>query len=415
MKLEVLTIGTELLLGYTVDTNAAELGRALAAAGVEITRHTTVADRPEAIRAGVAEALDRAGFVITTGGLGPTRDDMTKTVVAELFGKRLVLDERLLASIQARFDRMGRPMPDINRTQAEVPEGAVILPNARGTAPGLWVEDAGGRVVVLLPGVPREMRGLLVEEVLPRIVARQGGARRVVLSRTVRTTGVSESALAERVGPIEPDIAPLTLAYLPSVEGVDLRVTAWGLELTDAESRLAAVVARLEAAVGEHAYGEDDADLAAVLLEALRKGRHRLAVAESCTGGMVGERVTNIPGASDTFIGGVVAYADVIKTAALKVPLETLEAYGAVSEETVRAMAEGAQRLFSADCTIAVTGIAGPGGGTPEKPVGTVWLAARVHTTTRALKRVLPGDRDDVRRRAAQASLDLLRRLLAET
>ena len=415
MKLEVLTIGTELLLGYTVDTNAAELGRALAAAGVEITRHTTVADRPEAIRAGVAEALDRAGFVITTGGLGPTRDDMTKTVVAELFGKRLVLDERLLASIQARFDRMGRPMPDINRTQAEVPEGAVILPNARGTAPGLWVEDAGGRVVVLLPGVPREMRGLLVEEVLPRIVARQGGAPRVVLSRTVRTTGVSESALAERVGPIEPDIAPLTLAYLPSVEGVDLRVTAWGLELTDAESRLAAVVARLEAAVGEHAYGEDDADLAAVLLEALRKGRHRLAVAESCTGGMVGERVTNIPGASDTFIGGVVAYADVIKTAALKVPLETLEAYGAVSEETVRAMAEGAQRLFSADCTIAVTGIAGPGGGTPEKPVGTVWLAARVHTTTRALKRVLPGDRDDVRRRAAQAGLDLLRRLLAET
>ena len=415
MKLEVLTIGTELLLGYTVDTNAAELGRALAAAGVEITRHTTVADRPEAIRAGVAEALDRAGFVITTGGLGPTRDDMTKTVVAELFGKRLVLDERLLASIQARFDRMGRPMPDINRTQAEVPEGAVILPNARGTAPGLWVEDAGGRVVVLLPGVPREMRGLLVEEVLPRIVARQGGARRVVLSRTVRTTGVSESALAERVGPIEPDIAPLTLAYLPSVEGVDLRVTAWGLELTDAESRLAAVVARLEAAVGEHAYGEDDADLAAVLLEALRKGRHRLAVAESCTGGIVGERVTNIPGASDTFIGGVVAYADVIKTAALKVPLETLGAYGAVSEETVRAMAEGAQRLFSADCTIAVTGIAGPGGGTPEKPVGTVWLAARVHTTTRALKRVLPGDRDDVRRRAAQAGLDLLRRLLAET
>jgi len=414
VKLEVLTIGTELLLGYTVDTNAAELGRALAAAGAEITRRTTVADRPEAIRAGVAEALDRAGFVITTGGLGPTRDDMTKTVVAELFGKRLVLDERLLAGIQARFDRLGRTMPAINRTQAEVPEGAVILPNARGTAPGLWVEDAGGRVVVLLPGVPREMRGLLVEEVLPRIVARQGGERRVVLSRTVRTTGVSESALAERVGPIEPDIAPLTLAYLPSVQGVDLRVTAWGLELKDAEARIADVVRRLKAAVGEHGYGEEDADLAAVLLEALRTGRHRLAVAESCTGGMVGERITNIPGASDTFIGGVVAYADVIKTAALKVPLETLEAYGAVSEEAVRAMAEGAQRLFSADCTIAVTGIAGPGGGTPTKPVGTVWLAARVHTATRVLQRVLPGDRDEVRRRAAQAGLDLLRRLLAE-
>jgi len=415
VKLEVLTIGTELLLGYTVDTNAAELGRALAAAGAEITRRTTVPDRPEAIRAGVVEALERTGFVIATGGLGPTRDDMTKTVVAELLDKRLVLDARVLASIEARFQRMGRSMPAINRTQAEIPEGATILPNPRGTAPGLWVEDARGRIVVLLPGVPREMRGLLVEEVLPRLVARQGGSRRVVLSRTVRTTGVSESALAERVGPIEPEIVPLTLAYLPSVEGVDLRVTAWGLEPRDADARLAAVIQRLKAAVGEHGYGEDEADLAAVLLDALRTGRHRLAVAESCTGGMIGERITNIPGASDTFIGGVVAYADVIKTAALKVPLETLEAYGAVSEATVRAMAEGAQRLFSADCTIAVTGIAGPGGGTSEKPVGTVWLAARKHTTTRVLTRVLPGDRDDVRRRAAQAGLDLLRRLLAET
>src|SRR2546421_4338203 len=257
------------------------------------------------------------------------------------------------------------------------------------------------------------MRGVLVEEVLPRIVARQGGARRVVLSRTVRTTGVSESAQAERVGPIEPEIAPLTLAYLPSVEGVDLRVTAWGLGARDAEARLAAVVERLRAAVGEHRYGEDAADLAAVVLDALRSGRHRLGVAQSCTGGMIAQRVTNIPGASATFIGGVVAYADVIKTAALKVPLETLQAHGSVSEETVRAMAEGAQRLFSTEASIAVTGIAGPGGGTPEKPVGTVWLAARVHTDTRAVKRGFPGGRAEVRQRAAQAALDLLRRLLA--
>ena len=415
MNLEVLTIGTELLLGLTVDTNAAELGRALAAAGAEVTRRTTVADRPEAIRAVVAEALDRAGFVITTGGLGPTRDDMTKTVVADLLGKRLVVDERLLAGLEARFKKLGRPMPPLNRTQAEVPEGALVLANPRGTAPGLWVEDARGRVIVLLPGVPREMRGLLVEEVLPRLVARQGNDRRVVLSRTLRTTGIAESALAERVGAIDPEILPLTLAYLPSVDGVDLRVTAWGLESRDAEARLAAVVERLRAAAGDHGYGEDGADLAAVVLDALRSGRHRLGVAESCTGGMVAERVTNVPGASDRFIGGVVAYADVVKTAALKVPIETLEAHGAVSEETVRAMAEGAQRLFSADCTIAVTGIAGPGGGTPDKPVGTVWLAARVHTVTRAVKRVFPGDRDEIRRRAAQAALDLLRRLLAES
>jgi nicotinamide-nucleotide amidase len=414
VKLEVLTIGTELLLGHTVDTNAAELGRALAAAGAEITRHTTVADRPEAIRAAVAEALERTGFVITTGGLGPTRDDMTKTVIAELLARPLALDERLLASIRARFDRMNRPMPASNRTQAEIPAGATILPNPRGTAPGLWMEDDRGRVAVLLPGVPREMRGLLVEELLPRLVERQGSARGVVQSRTVRTTGIAESALAERVGAIESEIAPLTLAYLPSAEGVDLRVTAWGLEPREAAGRLTAVVERLTAAVGEHGYGTDEADLAGVVLDRLRLGRHRLGVAESCTGGLVAERITNIPGSSDTFIGGVVAYADVIKTAALKVPLETLEAHGAVSEETVRAMAEGAQRLFSADCAIAVTGIAGPGGGTPEKPVGTVWLATRVHTTTRAVKRVLPGDRREIRARAAQAGLDLLRRLLAE-
>jgi nicotinamide-nucleotide amidase len=226
---------------------------------------------------------------------------------------------------------------------------------------------------------------------------------------------VAESALAERIGPIEPEIAPLTLAYLPSVDGVDMRVTAWGLAPAEAEARLAAVVTRLTAAAAEHGYGEDATDLAAVVLDQLRQGRHRLAVAESCTGGMVAERITNIPGASDTFIGGVVAYADVIKTAALKVPLEILEAHGAVSEETVRAMVEGAQRLFSADCTIAVTGIAGPAGGTPSKPVGMVWLAARVGTTTRAVQRMLPGDRDEIRRRAAQAGLDLLRRLLAGT
>ncbi len=417
MKLEIVTIGTELLLGHTVDSNAAELGRALAAAGAEITRRTTVADRPDAIRAAVAEALERTAFVVTTGGLGPTRDDMTKGVVAELFGKRLVLDQGLLASIEARFKRLGRPMPAVNRTQAEVPEGASVLPNPRGTAPGLWLEDGRGRVAVLLPGVPREMRGLLVEEVLPRIARRVaaggGGRSRVVLSRTVRTTGVSESALAERIGPIEAEIGPLTLAYLPSTDGVDLRLTAWSLEQGDAETRLATAATRLRALVGEHWYGEDGVDLAAVVLDALRKGRQRLGVAESCTGGLVAKRITDVPGASDTFIGGVVAYADVIKTAALKVPLETLQAHGAVSEETVRAMAEGAQRLFSAEASIAVTGIAGPGGGTPEKPVGTVWLAARVHTDTRAVKRVFPGDRDEIRLRSAQASLDLLRRLLA--
>lgn len=418
MKLEIVTIGTELVLGFAVDSNAAELGRALAAIGGEITRRTTVTDRPDAIRAAVADALDRTGCVITTGGLGPTRDDLTKTVVAELLGKRLVLDDVVLRALEARFRRLGRwPMPDSNRNQALVPEGATVLSNPRGTAPGLWVEDERGRVVILLPGVPTEMRGLLAEEVVPRLLEREGQvtAPRVVRSRVLRTTGIPESALAERIGPIEDEIASpsLTLAYLPSMDGVDLRLTAWSLEPAEADARLASAATRLERTLGEHYYGDGDTDLAAVVLDALRQGRRRLGVAESCTGGMIAARLTAIPGASDTFVGGVVAYADAVKTAALGVPATDLETHGAVSEETVRAMAVGAQQMFAADCAIAVTGIAGPGGGSPEKPVGTVWLAARVDARTRALNRVFPGERDEIRRRASQAALDLLRRLLA--
>ena len=411
MKLEVVTIGTELLLGQIVDTNAAELGRALAGAGAEVVRHMSVADRPEAIRAAVAEALERTGFVITTGGLGPTRDDMTKREVAALLGKPLELDREVLGALEERFRRLGRPMPAINRTQAEVPAGATVLPNPRGTAPGLWIEERG-KVVVMLPGIPSEMRGLLAEEVLPRLARRAAGT--VVRSHTVRTTGIAESALAERVGAIEEEIAPLTLAYLPSTEGVDLRVTAWGLREDDAERRLTSAANRLHERAAEHAYGEDRADLAAVLLEQLRGRQARLVVAESCTGGVLSGRITAVPGASQVFLGGVVAYDNVVKSGMLDVAPEMLERHGAVSEEVVRAMVMGVQRQFAVAAALAITGIAGPSGGTPEKPIGTIWLAARYGSDERALKRVFPGDRGEIRARAAQAALDLLRRLLPE-
>jgi len=412
VKLEVVTIGTELLLGLTPDTNAAELGRALAAAGIEVVRHSSVGDRPEAIRAAVAEALDRTGFVITTGGLGPTSDDMTKHAVAALFGKPLQLNEDVLRSLEERFRHLGRPMAATNRTQAEVPEGATVLPNPRGTAPGLWVEERE-RVVVMLPGVPSEMRGLLAEEVLPRLAARASGM--VVRSRTVRTTGIAESALAERVGAIEDDIAPLTLAYLPSVDGVDLRVTAWTIPEAEAERRLAATVAVLRERAAEHCYGEDGTDLAGVVLQQLRSRKTRLAVAESCTGGLLGGRITAIPGSSEVFAGGIVAYDDAVKRGMLDVSAALLKPHGAVSEEVVRAMVAGALRRFGVGAGLAVTGIAGPSGGTPEKPVGTVWLAAAFGQETRALKRIFPGDRAEIRARAAQAALDLLRRLIGET
>ena len=411
MKLEVVTIGTELLLGLTPDTNAAELARALAAAGVEVVRHSSVADRPEAIRAAVAEALARTGFVITTGGLGPTRDDMTKHAVAEVFGKPLQLNEAVLRSLEERFRRLGRAMPAINRSQAEVPNGATVLPNPRGTAPGLWIEDHG-RVVVMLPGVPSEMRGLLAEEVLPRLAARGSGM--VIRSRTVRTTGIAESALAERVGAIEDDIAPLTLAYLPSTDGVDLRVTAWQLPEDEVERRSDAIVSQLRERAGEYFYGEDGTDLAAMVLQLLRARKKKLAVAESCTGGLLGGRITAIPGSSDVFAGGIVAYDDAVKRQMLDVPASLLDTYGAVSEDVARAMATGARHRFGVDAGLAVTGIAGPSGGSPEKPVGTVCLAAAFGRETRALKRIFPGDRAEIRARAAQAALDLMRRLIDE-
>ena len=386
MNVEVVTVGTELVLGQVVDGNAAELGRALAAAGWRVTRRTSVADEPDAIRAVVRDALTRVTVVITTGGLGPTRDDATKHAIATLFGRRLQTDAAVMAWLEERARRLGRwPMAASNLTQAEVPEGATVLPNPRGTAPGLWVED-GGRVVILPPGVPREMRGLLHEEVLPRLAAR-GGAAAPIRSRTVRLTGIAESTIADRVGPLEAELAPLTLAYLPSEAGVDLRLTAWGLPAEEAEARLAAGAARLRVEAGDRCYGEDDADLAAVVLDLLRTRGATLAVAESCTGGLLGARVTAVPGASGVFVGGVVAYADAVKTAQLGVPADLIRDQGAVSEAVALAMAEGAARVFGARAALGVTGIAGPSGGTAEKPVGTVCLAARIDQRARALSR----------------------------
>jgi nicotinamide-nucleotide amidase len=260
------------------------------------------------------------------------------------------------------------------------------------------------------------MRGLLVEQVLPRLVARarSRAAPVVVRSRTLRTTGIPESALAERIAAIEDELGVLTLAYLPSTAGVDLRLTAWELAPEEADRLLERAVERLKRELGHRCYGEESADLAGVVLALLRARGARLAVAESCTGGLLGARLTAIPGASDTFVGGAIAYADAVKTALLDVSQATLDQHGAVSEPTVRAMAEGATRTFGTDCALAVTGIAGPAGGTPEKPVGCVWLAARCGGETRTVQRQFLGERDEIRARSAQAALDLLRLALLE-
>lgn len=414
MDVELVTVGAELLLGFTVDTNAAELALGLAAAGARVTRRTSVPDEEAAIESAVGDALGRTRFVIVTGGLGPTRDDVTKRAVARLFQAPLELDQACLEALQRRFAELGRsPMPAANRSQAEIPRGATILANRWGTAPGLWLEGGPG-VAILLPGVPREMRKLLEHEVIPRIEGRGTGdeGRVVVRSLTVRTTGVAESALAERIGELEDDFAPVTLSYQPSVAGVDLRLTVGGLASGKADEALRAAADRLGARLGGDVYGENDTDLAGVVLESLRARGFRLAVAESCTGGLLGERITAIPGSSAVFVGGVIAYANEIKVAALGVPDQLLQAHGAVSEPVVRAMAEGAAGRFGVEAALAITGIAGPGGGTPEKPVGTVWLAARLPGRTEAVTRRMLGGRREIRARSAQAALNLLRRML---
>jgi nicotinamide-nucleotide amidase len=371
-----------------------------------------VGDDGERIRRAVQEALQRTGFVITTGGLGPTRDDITKKVVADLFGVPLVLNEEWLEAVRRRFEALGRTMPPSNRCQAEVPRGATVLANKWGTAPGLWLEGRPG-TVVMLPGVPYEMKMLVEHEVIPKL--QEKGNRkegRVIRSLTLRTTGIGESALAEQVTGVEDRIAPVTLAYLPSVEGVDLRLTAWNLPAPRTQEALEHAAAELRPAIAANWYGDDDTDLAAVVLDLLRSRGEQLAVAESCTGGMLGERITSVPGSSAAFVGGVISYADRVKTVELDVPETMLMAHGAVSEPVVEAMARGAARKFAVAAALAITGIAGPDGGTPEKPVGTVWYAAALKGQVRTLGRRFLGGRQEVRARSVQAALDLLRVML---
>ncbi len=420
MNIEIVTIGTELLLGYTLDSNGAEIARALGEHGVRVVRRTSVGDRGPEIGDAVRDALARTGAVLTTGGLGPTRDDVSKRAVAELLGVPLRFDDSVWKALVARFAKLGRVPVASNRVQAEVPEGAVVLPNRWGTAPGLWLDsdklgrrDGARGLVIMLPGVPREMRNLLQHEVIPRLAEADSGT--VVRSLTVRTTGIPESTLAERLGEIESEIVPLTLAYLPGEEGVDLRLTAWALASDDAERRLRSAADLLHARAREHIYGEGDTDLAALVLEAARSKRLHIAAAESCTGGLLAKRLTDTPGSSDVFRGGVVVYDNDLKTSLLDVPLELIERHGAVSEEVARAMAVGALARLDAELAVAVTGIAGPGGGTPEKPVGTVWFATAVGEDVAAVRSVVPGSRSEIRARAAQAALYLLLRRLRQS
>lgn len=413
MKIEVVTIGDELLLGYTIDTNAAHLARTLAAEGVEIVRRTTCGDTAESIASAVRDALDRTGAVITTGGLGPTSDDLTKPSIAALFGREMVLDDAHLAWMEERWrTRFQRPMPASNRQQAMLPTGARKLTNNHGSAPGIWLEDDRGRWVAMLPGVPREMRGMLADTLLPLVRERAGGGGRVVRSLTLRTTGIGESAIADLISTLDVGVGDVGLSYLPNANGTDLRLTVRDALPADADARLTIAAGRLRRIVGDWVYGEDGIDLAAVVIDLCRVRGLSVAVAESCTGGLLGARLTDIPGSSSVVQGGVIAYSYELKSSLLGVPADLLATDGAVSESVVRAMATGGRVATGADAVMAITGIAGPGGGMERKPVGTVWIAVDLRGEVEARRFMMIGDRAEVRQRSAQAALDMLRRRL---
>jgi nicotinamide-nucleotide amidase len=415
-EVELVTIGDELLLGFTIDTNGAYLSRKLAEQGIAVARRTAVGDTVEAIKGAVGEALERTHAVITTGGLGPTSDDLTRDAVAEVFGVLLKTDEEHLEWMRARWKkRFGRDMPISNRRQAMIPDGARKLENKHGSAPGVLIEDHRG-FVVMLPGVPRELQGMTEDTLLPLLHEMGAGTGgETIKSKQLRTTGVAESLLQDKLSAVETRLIDVSLAYLPGIDGVDLRLTARGRDPVSVSETLAKAAGAIRHEVGESVYADDTDDLARVLIALCRSRSYKIAVAESCTGGMLGARITAIPGSSDVFLGGVIAYADEVKVRELDVPREDLTVHGAVSEEVVRHMALGARKRFGADIALAITGVAGPGGGTDQKPVGLVWICASIGDRVEARKIQSWGDRQEIRYRAAQAVMELARRLLSQT
>jgi nicotinamide-nucleotide amidase len=406
VRIEIITVGDELLLGHTIDTNGPHLGRALATLGVEVVRRTAVGDDAASISDAIAVALQRADGVITTGGLGPTSDDRTKPAVAELFGRAMELHQPTLDALHARWTARGLPgeLPSANRQQALIPSGAAILDNRHGSAPGIWIENARGQWVAMLPGVPREMRGMAADTLLPRIAERVGADPPVIRSRLLRTTGTPESRIADALGALRLEPA-MSLAYLPGWEGVDLRLTSRGLPSPSADGALATAAAALRDLLGPIVYAEGEDDLADVVVAALRSRGWTIGVAESCTGGLLGARLTAKAGASDVVRGGVIAYDNAVKHALLGVPTELIAAHGAVSTEVAAAMAQGARAAAGADVGVGITGIAGPGGATADKPVGLVCIAVATPDGVQADAGNYIGDRDEIRRRATQAAL----------
>ena len=401
MRIELINTGSELLLGFTVNTHANYLARQLSDRGLRLSRQTTVADDRAEMRAAVATALARCDILLITGGLGPTSDDFTRDVVADLLGRALRRDETVVAAITERYRARGFALRDQILVQAQVPVGAQVLPNAHGTAPGLLLRH-GEKLICLLPGPPRELYPMFEQQVLPLLPA--GAA---LDCRVFKVACLGESVIEQLVAPALADLPDLELGYCARMGEVEVRIIAAPAIATAAERRI-------RTALGEHIFGTHDARLEEVVVNLLTFTGQTIATAESCSGGLLAHRLTNVSGASAVFQAGYVTYSDEAKIRTLGVRAETLSQSGAVSAETCREMAEGARRVAGVDYAVSTTGIAGPTGGTPAKPVGLVFIGLATPTGTTVTLQNFLVDRETFKQLVSQYALDLVRRALRQ-
>ena len=418
MIVELINTGSELMLGRTLNTHQQWLCRRLADLGFVVTRQVAIADGAQDIQQAVRESLSRADLILVTGGLGPTSDDVTRDLIAELLGKPLREDPAIVAELKKFFEERKRPMPARNLVQAQVPEGAIVLPNPNGTAPGLAMKvspnnfrsDGNPSWLIMLPGPPRELHPMFKDAVVPLL--QRELPPQIFVCRTIRTAGIGESALAEQIeAPLQPLVsAGLELGYCARPGQVDVRLAS---RKPDAERIVSEAQQIVERVFAKNIFAHDDEDIEAVIVRELTARKQTLALAESCTGGCISHRITNVPGASAVLIAGLVTYANEAKMKFVGVRPETLAAHGAVSEPIVREMAEGARRETGSTYAIAVTGIAGPGGGSPEKPVGTVFMAVSSAAGTVVKQQLNRFDRETFKDITSQQVLGMLRRVMA--
>lgn len=406
MNAELIAVGTEILLGEIVNTDAQLISQGLSELGINVYYQTVVGDNPERLERAVREAKDRADIIITTGGLGPTLDDLTKETLAKVFDKKMVLHQPSLDRIRTFFDRIGREMTPNNEKQAWLPEGCTVFVNDWGTAPGCGFE-ADGKHVLMLPGPPRECNPMWEHRAKPYLYPLAGGC---IVSHNVRVFGLGESAMEDRLHDMMERMTNPTIAPYAKTSECFARITAKADTVEQAEALLEPVVKQVVDMLGEDVYGVDADSLEQVVGDGMRARGLKLAVAESCTGGLLSKRITDQPGCSDYYLGGVCSYANTVKINLLGVSAETLETHGAVSPETAQEMAAGVARAMGADVGVGITGVAGPGGGTEEKPVGLVYISVWYQGEMITRKIQASHGRDRVRMQAASVALDLIRR-----